>query len=163
METCPDKSTSTGIEATLRWLVDRTQISDLLYGFASALDTKDWRRYADNYADGGYIELPDPQSSDGGGFILHKDQMLDLVPKSLGRYAATHHISTNHQISIDGDHARSRSYLQAVHVTGKPVDHWTAGGWYDCHYVRTPAGWKFERVKLTCVWLAGDVGSINPD
>jgi hypothetical protein len=150
-------------EVTLRWLVDRAQISDLLYSFAAALDSKDWNKYADNYADNGYIELPDPQSSDGGTFILHKDKMLELVPRSLGRYAATHHISTNHQISVDGDQAESRSYLQAVHVGPKPADHWTAGGWYDCCYIRTPEGWRFARVKLTCVWLTGDVGTIKPE
>jgi SnoaL-like domain len=153
---------SSSMEATLQWLVDRTQISELLYSFAAALDTKDWERYADNYADNGYIELPDPQST-GSSFILHKDKMLELVPKSLGRYSATHHISTNHQITIDGDQAHSRSYLQAVHVGSQPTDHWTAGGWYDCDYVRTSEGWKFARVKLTSVWLAGDVGAIKPD
>jgi hypothetical protein len=149
-------------EGTLQWLVDRAQISDLLYSFASALDNKDWKRYADNYADNGYIELPDPQSANGSTFILHKDKMLELVPRSLGRYDATHHISTNHQITIDGDQADSRSYLQAVHVGSKPTEHWTAGGWYECRYARTTQGWKFARVKLTCVWLAGDVGTINP-
>jgi hypothetical protein len=151
------------VEAKLQWLVDRAQISDLLYSFASALDNKNWKRYADNYAEDGYIELPDPQSTDGASFILQKNRMLELVPISLGRYSATHHISTNHQITIQGDQADSRSYLQAVHVGPKPAEHWTAGGWYDCHYVRTPQGWKFARVKLTCVWLTGDVGTINPD
>lgn len=153
---------SGSMEATLQWLVDRAQIGDLLHSFAAALDNKDWQRYADNFADDGYIELPDPQSPEGGTFILQKSKMLELVPKSLGRYAATHHLSANHQITIDGDRANSRSYLQAVHVGAKPTDHWTAGGWYDCNYVRTPAGWKFARVKLSSVWLAGEVGTIKP-
>ena len=86
-----------------------------------------------------------------------------MVPKSLGHYTATHHISSNHQITIDGDNAHSRSYLQGVHVGPKPAEHWTAGGWYDCRYVRTSEGWKFARVRLTCVWLSGDVGTIKPD
>ena len=158
-----DKSKTGNLESSVQWLVDRALISELLYSFAAALDTKDWTKYADNYADDGYIELPDPQSNTGGSFTLHKHKMLELVPKSLGRYAATHHISSNHQIRIDGDQAESRSYLQAVHVAGKPTEHWTAGGWYDCRYVRTAAGWKFARVKLTAVWLDGAVGAIQPD
>jgi hypothetical protein len=147
---------------SLQWLVDRAQISDLLYSFAAALDNKDWRAYVDNYADGGYIELPDPQLP-GGRFVLHKNKMLELVPKSLGRYSATHHISTNHQITIEGEKARSRSYLQAVHVGAKPVEHWSVGGWYDCNYARTLQGWKFSEVKLTAVWLEGDIGTIKPE
>lgn len=151
------------VDGKIQWLVDRAQISDLLYSFAAALDSKDWKRYADNYADEGYVELPDPQSAVGASFILHKDRMLELLPKSLGQYAATHHISTNHQITIDGDRAESRSYLQAVHVGTEATNHWTAGGWYDCRYVRRPEGWRFERVKLTCVWLGGAVGTIKPE
>jgi hypothetical protein len=148
---------------TLQWLVDRTQISELLFSFAAALDSKDWQAYVNNYADDGYIVLPDPQSP-GATFTLHKNKMLDLVPKSLGRYSATHHISTNHQISIEGDRARSRSYLQAVHVGAKPIDHWSLGGWYDCRYIRTPLdGWKFTEVRVTAVWLNGNVGDIKPD
>ncbi len=149
-------------EATLAWLVDRSRISDLLYSFASALDTKNWQEYTGNYADGGLIELPDPTSSTGATFILHKDQMLELLPKSLGRYSGTHHISTNHQIAIAGDEATSRSYLQAVHVKSGPKDHWTAGGWYDCRYRRTSAGWKFTHVKLCSVWMSGQITEIKP-
>jgi hypothetical protein len=149
-------------EAKLQWLIDRALISELLYSFAAALDTKDWRAYADNYADEGFIELPDPKSTSGATFSLHKAQMLELVPKSLGRYVATHHISSNHQIRLEGDAANSRSYLQAVHVSGDPTQHWMAGGWYDCRYRRTAQGWKFVEVKLTPVWLAGQVSDIKP-
>jgi hypothetical protein len=149
-------------EATLAWLVDRARISDLLYSFASALDTKNWQEYADNFADGGFIELPDPTSTTGATFTLHRERMLELLPRSLGRYRATHHISTNHQIILAGDAATSRSYLQAVHVTGGTTDHWIAGGWYDCHYRRTNAGWKFTHVKLHSVWMSGQITDIKP-
>ncbi len=150
------------LEAKVQWLVDRAQISELLHSFAAALDDRNWRAYVDNYADGGYVELPDPQSATGATFVLRKEHMLEKVPKSLGRYAATHHISANHQITINGDEASSRSYLQAVHVRDKPTDHWTAGGWYECRCRRTPQGWKFTRVKLSAVWLSGDPGEIRP-
>ncbi len=152
----------TTAQATLEWLADRARISDLLYSFASALDTKNWREYTDNYADGGYIELPDPISSTGAMFSLHKEQMMELLPKSLGRYRGTHHISSNHQIDIAGDEATSRSYLQAVHVKDDPTDHWSAGGWYDCRYRRTTAGWKFTHVKLHSVWMSGQIAEIKP-
>jgi SnoaL-like protein len=150
------------LETQVNWLVDRARISDLLFSFAAALDTKNWRAYCDNYAESGYIELPDPTSSTGGTFVLRKDQMMESVPKSLGRYHATHHISTNHQITIEGDKARSRSYLQAVHIAERPTEHWTAGGWYDAEYQRQQDGWKFTRVKLTSVWLDGAIKPIRP-
>jgi hypothetical protein len=69
-------------------------------------------------------------------------------------------MSCNHQITIEGDTAVSRSYLQAVHVGARPSEHWDAGGWYDCSYRRTDVGWKFVHVKLTAVWLSGDAASL---
>ena len=153
---------STDLERQVQWLVDRAQISELLHAFARALDTRDYQAYVDNYAEGASIELPDPKRP-GNIIVLHKANMLELLPKSLGRYAATHHISANHQITVDGDGATSRSYLQAVHVNGAPTDHWTAGGWYDCDYVRMASGWKFRRVRLTSIWLNGTPGEIKPD
>ena len=139
----------------IQWLVDRAQISELLYSFARALDTKDAEGYVNNYADGGILELPDPTSSTGEVVTVSRDHMKEFVQKGLMEaYSGTHHMSTNHQITVTGDTAVSRSYLQAVHVRKSPSDHWDAGGWYDCNYVRMPVGWKFTSVKLTAVWLA---------
>lgn len=116
-----------GLESKVQWLMDRTAISELLFSFARALDTRDYATYVDNYADGGVLELPDPVKP-GATIVLRKEQMLEAVPKSLGRYRATHHLSANHQIRVDGDRASSVSYLQAVHVREVPTDHWSAGG-----------------------------------
>jgi len=74
----------------------------------------------------------------------------------------THHISTNHQITIDGATAASRSCLQAVHVGATPFEHWDGGGWYDSTYRRTPQGWKFESVKLGILWLTGTPERMEP-
>jgi hypothetical protein len=151
---------------TVQWLVDRAQISELLFSFARALDTKDAASYVDNFAETGVLELPDPTSSAGEFVTVARDDMMEFVQKGLMEaYGGTHHMSTNHQITVTGDTAVSRSYLQAVHVRESPFDHWDAGGWYDCSYVRTPAGWKFTQVRLTAVWLAGnpDKGVIGAD
>jgi 3-phenylpropionate/cinnamic acid dioxygenase small subunit len=150
------------LERQVLRLMDRTAISELLHSFARALDTRDYQAYADNYAEGGTLELPDPKRP-GNKIVLEKAKMLELVPKSLGRYAATHHISANHQIQVEGDAATSRSYLVAVHVNNDPTDHWSLGGWYDCDYVRTGAGWKFSRVRLTPIWVSGKPGEIRPE
>ncbi len=150
------------LEVKVQWLLDRTSISELLYSFAHSLDTGDVEQYANNYAEGGVLELPDPTSASGATLIIPRDRMTDFVRKGLlARYRATHHISTNHQIGITGDTAVSRSYLQAVHVGETPFDHWDAGGWYDCTYVRTTEGWRFASVRLTPVWLTGKPGSID--
>jgi hypothetical protein len=153
----------TTLAQQVQWLVDRAQISDLLFSFARALDTRNYSAYQDNFTEDGFLELPDPNSTTGETITFHRNQMLDAVPKGIGRYSATHHLSANHQITISGDSAVSRSYLQAVHVSGAPTEHWDAGGWYDCEYRRTVQGWKFACVKLTAVWFSGELKSIRPD
>jgi hypothetical protein len=150
------------IADNVQWLVDRARISDLLFSFAGSLDTRDFDTYVGNFTEDGTLELPNPDSDTGAGVKIHRDQLLHTL-QGLKKFSATHHISTNHQIAIDGDTASSRSYLQAVHVGSSPFDHWDAGGWYDCEYRRTPEGWKFTRVKLTEVWLAGDPKSVLPE
>ena len=87
-------------EEKLQWLIDRTQISELLFSFASALDNKNWQAYVDNYADEGCIELPDPKSDSGATFILRKPDMLQTVPRSLGRYGATHQTQTDGRVVL---------------------------------------------------------------
>lgn len=147
----------------VQWLLDRALISELLFSFAQALDTKDVDAYVSNFSRDGVLELPDPASSTGEVLIIPRSRMEEFVRKGIATaYSATHHISANHQITIAGDTAMSRSYLQAVHVGATPMDHWDAGGWYDCNYIRTPDGWKFTHVKLTAVWLTGAPGSIKP-
>jgi ketosteroid isomerase-like protein len=140
------------LEQQVQWLVDRAEISELLHSFARALDTRDFATYAGNYTEDGRIELPT--------FSMNRAEMLERVPRSLARYSATHHMSCNHQIEVNGDAAQSRSYLQAVHVGATPTEHWDAGGWYDCSYRRTADGWKFVQVKLTAVWRSGDAASL---
>ena len=144
----------------VQWLVDRALISDLLFSFARALDTRDFETYVSNFSEDGTLELPGQNG--GAGVILRRNQLMDTL-QGLKKFSATHHISTNHQITIEEDTASSRSYLQAVHVGDSPFDHWDAGGWYDCEYRRTQEGWKFTRVKLTEVWLAGNPKSVMPE
>lgn len=149
------------LEAQVRFLVERAQISDVLFAFARALDSKDWAAYVALYADDAVLELPDPRK--GGYFTIPRSEMLQAVPKSLGRYAATHHISSNHQIEVNGERAASRSYLLAVHVRESPRDHWSVGGWYDNEYQRVGSDWRLTRVRVTAVWLGGEPGEIRPD
>jgi ketosteroid isomerase-like protein len=141
---------TSSIDDLVRELHDRAMISELLLRFARALDERDWEGYAALYADDGVLQLP-------WGPPRPKGILADDTEANLGRFAATQHISSNHQIAIDGDSATSRSYLQAVHVIDPESEDglWTVGGWYDCAYRRTPDGWRFARVALIPVWGLG--------
>ncbi|MFC8371276.1 MULTISPECIES: nuclear transport factor 2 family protein [unclassified Streptomyces] len=136
----------------LQWLVDRAAISDLLIDFARALDDKDWEGYAANYAEDGVLAIAPGISHTG------RAGMAEFVAGSLGRYAGTHHLSTNHAVTVDGDTATTRSYLVAAHVldADDPYRHADGAGWYRCRLRRTPEGWRFAHVTLEIRYLSGE-------
>jgi hypothetical protein len=136
--------------AQLQWLLDRACIGDLLVEYARCVDERDFEGLADTFDDEGVLELPFASKP--------KVELAATSAEDLGRFFATHHISTNHAIEVDRDRARARAYLQAVHVPdgSEPARHGDVGGWYDCELRRTEAGWRFQRVRLTALWTLGE-------
>lgn len=70
----------------------------------------------------------------------------------------TLHLSTNHLIELDGDRARLRAPLVAIHVhpateSKAPL---LAAHILEADAVRTTDGWRFERFALRPVWTVGD-------
>ena len=136
-------------QAQLRWLVDRAQISDVLVEYARCADAADWSGMGELFTEDGEAvfaagSFPGRNFGDAAGAVM-------------ALFCGTHHLSTNHAIQIDGDRAKTRSYLQAIHLTD-PDDntlHHDVGGWYDNELVRTTDGWRFTRVELSFVWTAG--------
>lgn len=145
------------------YLVDRTAISDLLIAFATAIDTKDWTGYSDLFVDDGLVEIP--VTLPDGTRVSHRgrDGMAQWVAGGLASFVFTHHLSANHQITIDGDTATTTSYCQCIHrKNDDPSDVWELGGWYKCSVRRTREGWKFTHVRLDMVWEHGEHGPQRP-
>lgn len=145
------------IEVQVAWLVDRAHISDLLVEFARALDERDWDAYAATYTDDGELCIGEMVTLRGRDVI----RAATASDRGIGGYAGTWHGSSNHAITISGDEATTRSYLQGVHMLGGDTfNHADGSGWYDCTLRRTDGleiagGWRFTRVRITEVWHAG--------
>lgn len=134
----------------LRWLVDRAEISDLLVAMARALDEGDGPGYADLFTDDGVLEL-------GSMRVRGRPALAAGVTENLGRYAGVWHLSANHGIRVEGDHASARSYVIGVHRHGEdPARHADMAGWYDTTLERTSQGWRFATVSAHVSWIAGD-------
>ena len=147
----PAANPPTDPAAQLAWLTDRAAISDLLIDFARALDDQDWEGYAANYTEDGVLAISPTIAHTG------RAGLADFVAASLGRYAGTHHVSSNHAIAVDGDTATTRSYLLAAHVfaADDPYRHADGAGWYRCRLRRTKQGWRFAHVALEVRYLSG--------
>ena len=77
-------------------------------------------------------------------------------------FARTHHISSNYDIQLDGDHARVRVHLTAVHVPlrDEPARHFVIGGHYEAEAVRTEPGWRI--VGSTSIWRGMMASRLGP-
>ncbi len=73
----------------------------------------------------------------------------DCVPRSL---------DSGRRITIDGDSAHIRAHVRAEHwlapllVPDESDNCWLIVGFCDDEAVRTPDGWRIERVKLTVTY-----------
>jgi len=135
-------------------LLDRAQITEVLYRYARAIDAKDYALFGDIFAEDAVIHY-DLE----GGVKLPVGEMADWLSETLQMFFATQHVITNPVIEIDGDSARSTCYLNASHeqvgLDGRRtvfVDH----GIYTDRWVRGPVGWRIRRRTLNRLMMHGD-------
>ena len=152
----------TELTQQVSYLLDRTAISDLLIAFARAIDTKNWKAYEDLLTEDGIIEIP--VKLPDGSFVRHVGRMGTAAwiagneqKPGLDRFVQTHHMSSNHQIKIEGDSASTHLYVQCIHrLNEDPAKVWELGGWYSCDLQTVGVHeWKFTKVHLDTVWEHG--------
>src|ERR1700730_8222522 len=120
------------VEQRLRWLTDRAEISEVLARYASSIDLRDWPRLE--------TCLTPDVTTDYGALGRHenREHVIRSISGTLPGFDATHHMITNHEISIEGDTARTRAYLNVIHhLSGfAEGDHVTLRGHYDHEWLR---------------------------
>lgn len=147
-------------------LEDRQAIVDLVIQYATGVDRRDWALYEACFTDPCEIDF----SSWNGrpAATMPAGEWARKVRSTNGNFDATQHLSTNHVVSFDSaDTATCVSYMQAQHWfsaerlqrlggrAGEP--RWcTLGGYYTNSVVRTAAGWRIARCRLTVTWVTGD-------
>jgi 3-phenylpropionate/cinnamic acid dioxygenase small subunit len=141
---------------TLQELLDKQQIIEVLYRYATALDT---RRRA--LLDDVFVEDAIFVVGVGAGRYEGREAIGDVVTEFLGGLEASQHIVTNPVIELDGDRATSRAYLHAQHYMpdqrtgGNTLE---IGGTYHDELVRTEVGWRITRRELRVSWTEGNHG-----
>ena len=155
-------------EQSLTALTDRAAVSDLILELARSLDGKDWticRRCFLDEIETDYSDLrgEPPSRVRADDFVAKRRVALERLK--------TLHLSTNHQVTVDGDRACCVS--AGVIYRLRPEDTHSL--------VRTPAGWKIARSSepfaatprstqalnasgsrsaTLCAWRAGPVGGV---
>jgi ketosteroid isomerase-like protein len=127
---------------------DQDAVVGVLSRFGRCLDTKDFDGYARCYTPDGVLVLPWGEA--------RGPEVARFVRRDLGRFARTHHLTTNPLVEVSGDTALLEADVLAVHLHGgDPRDHWDVGGRYRIRCERTARGWLFGRVEVEVLWEGG--------
>ena len=136
----------------LQRLTDHSAIRDLALRYCAAVDRRDWRLLGELFVPGATVGVP------GSDLMRGTDEIVARYRRGLSRLDATHHMVTNHEITVEGDSARHSCLVHAQHVRHDAVGspHFIIGGRYEDQLVRTPQGWKFQHRDLVISWTEGN-------
>jgi 3-phenylpropionate/cinnamic acid dioxygenase small subunit len=137
----------------LERIADTQDVTDVLYRYATALDTRDWALLAQVFA-------PEAVYTIGAhGDFTGPEAIGAKIASLIGGYESTRHMITNPVIEVDGDAARASCYLHGQHYmpdqrTGGNT--YGIGGTYRDELRRTAAGWRITRRVLEVAWREGN-------
>lgn len=137
---------------------DRSAIADLTVAYCWAIDGREWEALRNVFLPGATAEL-------GNGLEQGVEAIIDRVKNVLLPIDASHHMVTNHQISVDGERATCRCYLQAQHIrrAAKAGRHYLIAGTYADDLVRTEQGWRIAHRRIAITWREGNPGVLRGD
>ncbi|MCS5634872.1 MAG: nuclear transport factor 2 family protein [Myxococcota bacterium] len=136
----------------LQLLVDKQAISEVLYNYAAGCDRRDWALFRACFCDPVEIDLSTWNGNPPA--LVPIDDWVAGVCAGLSGFDATHHLSGNHRVEVDGDRAHATSNIQASHVLGS--ERVVLGGWYDTRLLRQEGRWRIARSQLNVTWREGN-------
>ncbi len=133
---------------------DKLEISELLARYARGVDSKDWELYKSVFTSDAFIDY-----SSAGAIAGPRDEVAAWLEQGLATIPMTQHFITNMEIDLDGDRATVRAmFYNPMQLPGM-VELSSCGGYYHHDLVRTPEGWKSERLVEENLWFVNPPGS----
>ncbi len=124
-------------------LEDRLAVGDIIIRYADSIDQLDYDRYCTCFTDDVVV------TGFGAEPIVGLSAYRPWVTAARNKYGRTQHLIGNIQVTVNGDTATLRSYVQATHELLADPDHliilWAA---YNDKLVRTSEGWKITHHEL---------------
>ncbi|HWS93921.1 MAG TPA: nuclear transport factor 2 family protein [Mycobacterium sp.] len=131
---------------------DRQDISDLLVRYATGIDRRDWPLFRTVFTDD--CELDYGEIGEWKGV----DAATEFMQAAHALAGHTLHRLSNLAITVDGDKATARTYIDGLIMVGDNQSGVNAIGFYDDEIVRTSDGWRIARRRFTPVRVS-TVGS----
>jgi SnoaL-like domain len=149
------------LEARIRRLEDRVQISEQVIRYAMAVDRRDWAMLGRCFTEPVHADFTELGSLAAD---FARDDLVGLISGAISGFTATQHLSPNHVIEFDVDdpgRAVCYSSMYAQHyLAGAQGDFLLLRGSYDNHLRRTPDGWRIERLIQHVSWPEGNENAV---
>lgn len=129
-------------------------VAELLFIYT---DEKEWSKARDLFVDG-EIDVDMSSLAGGGPVRMTADALLAGFAAGLHSGKASHHMTTNHIISIEDDHAElwAQGYAWNRLADAPPgTDFWETWGRYRLTFLLTPAGWKLDGLRYYAKFSRG--------
>ena len=124
---------------------DRQDIADVLLRYATGIDCRNWPLFRTAFTEDCELDYGEIGSWRG------VDAVTDFMETSHAMAGHTMHRLTNQVITIDGDRAEARTYVDGLIMFGDAGSGVNAVGFYDDDMVRTAAGWRIAKRRFTPV------------
>jgi len=133
--------------ARLQALEDRTDIADVLYRYSSAVDSFDTAGVRSALADDIWAQYGNGDPVEGG------DKLAAWIAEATATVIWQHHLLNVYHIDIDGDQAKTISYLTSYQVFKEnPKTAVILVARYHDELKRTPDGWKISKRIMELLW-----------
>jgi 3-phenylpropionate/cinnamic acid dioxygenase small subunit len=132
-------------------VTDKLEIRELLFRYARGVDTQDWALLTSVFTPDAQLDYTSVDGPAGS-----RDEVVAWLAQALTPVPMTQHFVTNIEIDLQGDRASVRAMfynpMQLPGIDGLAY----SGGNYHHQVVRTPEGWRSERLVEETKW------SVNP-
>jgi SnoaL-like domain len=142
--------------ARLQQLLDRQEVTDLVYRLGACLDDGRFDDMRSLLVDEATVRTP-------GGAAEGLDALVAQARRNHTPDERVQHIITNLLLDLDGDRGEVRANLVVPFASAAdddqpapaPPAHLALGEIYRIDVVRTAAGWRLSRIEAVPVWMSG--------
>ncbi|MCV7402778.1 nuclear transport factor 2 family protein [Mycobacterium fragae] len=127
---------------------DRQDITEVLLRYATGIDRRDWALFRNVFTDDCELDYGEI------GVWKGVDAVTEFMQQAHALAGHTMHRLTNQVITLDGDEAQARTYVDALIMVGDNKSGVNGIGYYDDDLVRTDDGWRIARRRFTAVRVA---------
>ena len=120
-------------------------VAEVLVRYATGVDRRDWDLFRSCFTDDVHAEYEGIETWESVDAIT---AYMETTHAEMGH---TLHRLSNMSITVDGDTATARSYVDAVLMAADNRTGLNAIGYYDDELLRTASGWRIARRRFTMV------------